>query len=197
MATQKATDTRTRSWAAIVYPDSAPADWRDVLDEEHIEWAESPLHDLDINPGTGELKKAHWHIVLTFEGKKSFEQVSEILKPLGGPIPKRCHSVVGAVRYFTHMDNPEKHQYQASQVIGHGGFDVASCLQPTSSRRYELLAEMIDFIQEQHVTEFIDLMSYARHHRRNDWFPLLCDNSAYIVNQCIKSVRCRTSGGDT
>lgn len=196
MAVQKATDTRTRTWAAIVYPDSAPANWRDVLDEQHIEWAESPLHDLDVNPGTGEMKKPHWHLVLSFEGKKSYEQVAEILAPLGGPIPQRCHSLVGAVRYFTHMDNPEKHQYPASQVIGHGGFDVATCLAPTKARRYELLAEMVDFIQDNGVTEFMDMMDYARHNRKDDWFPLLCDNSAYIVGQCIKSMRYRSGGAD-
>lgn len=196
MATQKATDTRTRAWAAVVYPDSAPPDWRDILDGEHIEWAESPLHDQDVNPGTGEVKKAHWHIVLTFEGKKSFEQVTAILAPLGCPIPQRCHSVIGAVRYFTHMDNPEKHQYPVSQVIGHGGFDVAAALHPTSGKRYELIAEMVDFIRDQHVTEFMDLMFYARHNRRDDWFPLLCDSSAYIVNQCIKSERFRQDSGE-
>lgn len=195
MATQKATDTRTRAWAAIVYPDSAPENWRDILDDEHIEWAESPLHDKDVNLGTGELKKAHWHIVLVFEGKKSFEQVSGILEPLGGPIPKRCHSVVGAVRYFTHMDNPEKAQYKQSEVLGHGGFDVLAAMQPTSSKRYELIAEMLDFVKEQQITELQDLLDYARSNRFDDWFTLLCDSSAYIVNQYIKSQRCRSVAG--
>lgn len=193
MATKKATESRTRVWTAVVYPESAPENWRDLLDEQHIAWVESPLHDQDVNPGTGELKKPHWHILLSFEGVKTFEQVSAILEPLGCPIPQRCHSTVGTVRYFAHLDNPEKHQYSPAEVVGHGGFDVASAMQPTSSRRYELIAEMVEFIQEKNVTEFMDLMIYAKNNRKEDWFPLLCDNSAYIVNQCIKSVRCRQS----
>ena len=108
---------RTRIWAAIVYPESAPEDWRDILDAQHIEWAESPLHDQDVNPGTGEVKKAHVHIVLAFEGPKSYEQVCEILEPLHGPIPQRCHALKGAVRYFAHMDNPDKHQYSPNDIV--------------------------------------------------------------------------------
>ena len=40
---------RTRSWTFIVYPDSAPENWRSILDEDHIQWIESPLHDKDLN----------------------------------------------------------------------------------------------------------------------------------------------------
>ena len=51
-----AKETRTRSWTFLVYPESAPDNWRDYLDEEHLEWVESPLHEFDVNP-TGEVKK--------------------------------------------------------------------------------------------------------------------------------------------
>ena len=61
----KSSDNRARIWAAVVYPDSAPENWRQLLDDLHIEWVESPLHDRDVNETTGELKKAHWHIVLS------------------------------------------------------------------------------------------------------------------------------------
>lgn len=197
MAREKATDTRSRAWTAIVYPDSAPADWRDLLDAQFMPWVESPLHDKDVNPVTGEIKKAHWHILLYFEGKKSFEQVNSILEPLGCPIPQRCHSMTGAVRYFTHMDNPEKHQYSPSDVIGHCGYDVAAALQPTSSRRYELIAEMLDYVRDQRITELQDLIDFAISNRFDDWFTLLCDNSAYIVNQYIKSQRCRSAASSS
>lgn len=30
-------ESRTRNWMIVVYPDSAPSNWRDVLDELHIE----------------------------------------------------------------------------------------------------------------------------------------------------------------
>ena len=149
MAKEKASaaDGRARIWNAIVYPDSAPANWRDVLDEEHIEWAESPLHEFDVNP-TGEIKKPHWHIVLSFDGKKSYEQIVDLLAPIRCPIPKRCQSLKGSVRYFAHLDNPEKFQYPVTGIVGHGGFDVAAALAPSSAQRYQLIAEMYERFEE-------------------------------------------------
>ena len=194
MAAEKAStkDNRTRVWAAVVYPESAPPDWRDILDAQHIEWAESPLHDLDVNAGTGELKKAHWHIVMSFDGKKSYEQICEILAPLHCPAPQKCHSLKGAVRYFAHLDNPEKAQYSTADIIGHGGFDVAAALAPNSAKRYELIGEMMAFCNSEHITEFQDLCDYARYHRMEDWFPLLCDSCAVIMGNYIKSQRHRS-----
>ena len=176
-----------------MYPESAPENWRDVLDDYHIEWAESPLHEYDTNPG-GELKKAHWHIVLAFDGPKSYEQVVEILDPLNCPIPQRCHSLKGAVRYFAHLDNPEKFQYPVSAIVGHGGFDVTAALAPSSSERYTLISEMVAFVKSEGITEFQDLMDYAVANERESWFPLLCDSCAFVMQQYIKSQRHRKEG---
>lgn len=181
---------RTRIWAVVVYPDSAPDNWREILDDYHIEWAESPLHEFDTNQ-TGELKKPHWHIILAFDGPKSYEQVLEILSPLNCPIPQRCHSLKGAVRYFVHLDNPEKYQYSISDIVAHGGFDISDLLRPSSSERYTLIAEILDFVDAENIVEFQDLLKYARKEKFDTWFPLLCDNSAYVVGMYIKSQRHR------
>lgn len=200
MANEKATpkDGRARIWTAIVYPDSAPENWQQILDDHHIEWCESPLHDQDFNPGTGELKKAHWHIVIAFDGKKSYEQVVDLLEPLKCPAPQRCHALKGVVRYLVHMDNPEKAQYSVSAIRGHGGFDVAAALAPSSAQRYELIKEMCDWCRDNSVIEIQDLLDYASASRYDDWFPLLCDSCCVIMNAYIKSARNRvqcTSGG--
>ena len=63
-------DVRARTWTFILYPESAPENWRDILDGYHIPWVESPLHDRDVNPD-GTVKKAHRHIILLCAGKKS------------------------------------------------------------------------------------------------------------------------------
>ena len=71
-------DRRARSWSWIVYPESAPDNWRQLLDETGEKWIESPLHDKDINETTNELKKPHWHIIVSFENKKSYNHKSLI-----------------------------------------------------------------------------------------------------------------------
>ncbi|HDT7711324.1 TPA: replication protein, partial [Enterococcus faecium] len=55
MTSRKTKDERTRNWTFVVYPESAPENWREFLDELHVPWVESPLHDKDVNPD-GELK---------------------------------------------------------------------------------------------------------------------------------------------
>ena len=48
-------DAKALAWTFIVYPESAPKNWKEVLDGYHIPWVSSPLHDKDIN-ATGEPK---------------------------------------------------------------------------------------------------------------------------------------------
>lgn len=185
-----AKETRTRSWTFLVYPESAPANWRDYLDEEHLEWVESPLHEFDVNP-TGEVKKPHWHVLLMFGGVKSYDQVHELIKPLNCTVPQRCHNAKSLVRYMAHLDNPDKFQYSVNDIVPHGGVDVTDLLKPSASERYTLIRDMCQHVADVGVTEFFELMDYAMEEHYDDWFPLLCDNSAYIVNQYIKSNRMR------
>ena len=184
---------RNRGFSFIIYPESAPNNWRSIIDEFHVSWAESPLHEFDVEP-TGEIKKPHWHIVLNFDSVKSLDQVKELIKPLHGSIPIPLNSVRGMVRYFAHLDNPEKYQYPVDQIIGHGGMDVHDLLRMSASARYNVIRKMCVYVKENDITEFFQLMDYAAQFHYEDWFPLLCDNSAYVVNQYIKSNRQRVWG---
>lgn len=181
-------ETRTRNWTIVVYPDSAPENWRDIIDEWHIEWVESPIHDKDMN-ADGTPKKAHWHVLLMFGSVKAYEQVIELIEPLNCPIPKKCHNAKSLVRYMAHLDNPDKVQYDSAAIVAHGGVCIADLLKPSSSERYTYIREMCEWCNENDCTEFMDLMNYAMVERMEDWFPLLCDNSSYVMTQFLKSKR--------
>lgn len=182
-------DGRTRNWCAVVYPESAPENWKEILDDLHLRWVESPLHDCDTNP-TGEVKKAHWHILLLFEGKKSQEQVAEMLAPLNCPLPQIVHEVRGNVRYMAHLDNPEKFQYSVSDIIGHGGADLADLLKPTASERHEIIRQMITWCKDNKIVEFQDLMDYAMDCEPS-WFDALSDSCVIVMQAYLKSARHR------
>ncbi len=195
MAKEKSKDTRCRNWTIVVYPgkdenDGSPENWRDIIEEQHIEWIESPLHDKDTLP-TGETKKPHYHVLLMFGGVKSYEQVLELCQELNCPIPERVHNAKALVRYMAHLDSPDKVQYNLQDIIAHGGVDIAEMLRPSSSERYTLINEMRDFIKEYNILEFQDILDYAAANRFDDWFPLLCDNSTFIIDKYIKSQRHR------
>lgn len=179
---------KTRAWTFIVYPDSAPDDWRDILDDLHIPWCESPLHDKDQNP-TGEQKKAHWHVLLYADGPKSFDNVSKLIEGLNCPEIRPCNSIVGLVRYFAHLDNPEKYQYDKDYIIGHAGFDVDSYLAMRPGEEMEQVATMMDFVVNNCILEYFDLVMYARQYRQHDWFPLLAKSYSYFMKEFIASYR--------
>lgn len=182
-------DIRVRNWTVVVYPESAPDNWRDILDELHIEWVESPLHDKDIN-ADGTPKKPHYHVLLMFSGKKSFEQVrKDVCEEINCPIPKKVHNTKSLVRYMAHLDNPEKAQYDIREIKAHGGVDVADLLKPSSAERYTYIREMQTWCNEYSITEFEELMNYAASERFDDWYPLLCDSCSYVMTQFLKSKR--------
>lgn len=180
--------TRTRNWTIVVYPDSAPENWREIIDDWHIEWVESPLHNKDIN-ANGEAKKPHYHVLLMFGSVKAYEQVLELIEPLNCPIPIKVHNAKSLVRYMAHLDNPEKVQYNVSDIVSHGGVDVHDLLKPSSGERYTYIREMQEWCNEHSIVEFCDLMNYAAVERFDDWYPLLCDSCAFVMNQFLKSKR--------
>lgn len=180
--------TRTRNWTVVVYPESLPEEWIELLNSFNIEYIISPLHDSDTN-GAEEEKKAHYHVLLMFGGVKTYDQVKELIKPLNCPAPQKVHNAKSLVRYFLHLDHPDKHQYNKNDLVTYGGVDISEMLRPSASERYELIAEMIEFIRVEGITEFTAIVNVAYMKRKEDWFPLLCDNSAFIINKYIQSNR--------
>lgn len=183
---------RTRNWATVVYPDSAPENWRDILSELHVPVLISPLHDKDVNPDGSE-KKAHWHVLLMFEGVKSLSQIEEIFSKIGGVGHEYVNSIRGYARYLCHMDNPEKAQYSAEQVIALGGADLFSIINlPTD--KFAAIREMKDFVNENNIVSYADLFDYACDNRQ-DWFRCLCENGTYVMKEYIKGHAWRVNNG--
>ena len=97
---------RTRNFGCVVYPESAPENWLEVLAENKVPALVSPLHDRDVDP-QDQPKKPHFHVVIMFEGPKTIEQAKEIFDPIGGVGCEVIKSIRGYVRYLCHLDNPE------------------------------------------------------------------------------------------
>ena len=68
---------KKRNWAFVLYPESAPKDWREQLQLTGLQCAISPLHDRDTNP-TGEPKKPHYHVILTYSGPTAYNVVKAL-----------------------------------------------------------------------------------------------------------------------
>lgn len=188
----KNTNRRSRNWCAVVYPDSAPDNWKEILDSLNVKWTCSPLHDKDVDDD-GQLKKAHWHIVVCFSGNKSFEQVVEdVTEPLHCPIPQICRDVRSSVRYFIHKDHPHKFQYDKKDIETYGGFDIGDVFSFSKSEKLDLLKEVIEFIRDEDIIEYYELVNYAMLERPDDWFPLITEGYTIMIREYINSNRHRT-----
>ena len=175
---------RTRNFATVVYPESAPSGWQDVLSEQFVPAFISPLHDKDVNP-TGEAKKSHYHVVIMFEGPKSVEQAEEIFKKIGGVGCEKVNSIRGYARYLCHMDNPEKCQYKQEDVRCLCGADYSGTIGLVTDK-YKAIGEMTDFCEEHNIVSYSELLKYCRM-ERFDWFRVLCDNGTVVVREYLKS----------
>ena len=186
----KNSNKRVRNWCAVVYPDSAPADWKSYLDKLNVKWACSPLHDKDVDDD-GQLKKAHWHIVICYSGNKSYEQVVEDLDYLNCPIPQVCRDVTSSIRYFIHKDHPHKYQYNKRDIETYGGFELDKVLSMSKSEKSEILCEILVYIRDNDVREYYDLVNYAMDVRFDDWFPVITESYTLMIREYIKSNRHR------
>ena len=201
MAKEKSTaggnpaDGRSRVWACIVYPESAPENWRDVLDDAHIPYAVSPLHDRDENADKTP-KKPHWHILFICDGKKSQEQMDALSKLVNGTICQRVQSAKGMARYLIHQDNPEKAQYSKNDIECHGGLDIGPYLINNAATQRELSKQIVTYILENGTEDIIDLIAYAALND-DEWYDEIRHNTifynAVVRSQWQKNAKARAT----
>lgn len=175
---------RTRNYATVVYPDSSPSNWQDILSDQFVPAFISPLHDQDLNPD-GEKKKPHWHVLIMFEGVKTTEQASEIFEKISGVGCEVVQSLRGYSRYLCHLDNPEKYQYNVENVKSLCGSDYTATIGLVTDK-YKAIGEMIDFCEENGLDSYSELLKYCRTNRF-DWFRVLCDNGTIVMKEYLKS----------
>lgn len=175
---------RTRNYATVVYPESAPENWMDILSDMKIPCFISPLHDKDVNP-TGELKKPHYHVLIMYDSVKTKEQAQELFVQIGGVGCETVNSLRGMARYLCHLDNPEKYQYSFDDVRSLAGADYIMAI-GTAADKQKSIREMMEWVEENDCTCWADLCTYASINR-SDWFDTLLNSGAYFTKEYIKS----------
>lgn len=190
---EKKENVKKRNWTFVLYPESAPADWIEQLKLSGLMCAISPLHDKDINP-TGEPKKAHYHVLLVYSGPTTFSAVSKFTASLNTTIPQALESVRGMFRYFSHKDNPEKHQYDEADIINVNGFNIADLVELTKSEVNELKMKILSFVRDFGIREYSDLVDFLVDNQMTTEYDVAINNT-FFFNTYITSRRNSTSIG--
>lgn len=152
---------KKRNWAFVLYPESAPVDWVEQLKQGGLKCAISPLHDKDVNPDKTP-KKAHYHVIVCYEGPTTYNNVKRLTESLNQPIPQPLEQVRGYYRYLTHEDNPEKFQYSKADIQTINGFDIREYVELTRTDVIRLMKEVQQFIRDNDITEYARLMDILK-----------------------------------
>lgn len=186
-------DRRYRAWTFLIYPGDIPGelDWYVKLDDLHIPIAISPLHDMTLEGKPGQ--KDHYHIIFSFDGKKSYEQVKELIQDnlsvngqnCGFTRPEPVQCLASYYRYLCHLDSEDKVKYDPEAIMLLGGFNPHKYI---DEQAFLFLEQMSKCIDEQGFTEFDKFDEYCRLNYPDTWFRLLPRYHGYISTK-IRSKR--------
>lgn len=178
---------KNRHWTFVMYPDSLPENYLEILQQTGLEVAISPLHNKDLDQEK-ELKKAHYHVLLCFPGPTTYKKVCSITQKLNATIPQRVLSVKGIYRYFTHKDNPEKYQYDEQEIVCLNGFDSENFVAMTTSQIKMIVRELTDIILNKNILEYVDLIDFLVTNEMYDFLDVASTKTIYF-NTLISSLR--------
>ncbi len=177
---------KSRTWKVLVYPDSAPEDWREILEEEGQRFV-CILHNKDVwtkrdekkNPEhrAGEFKKAHYHVLLMFDGQTSFNTVSKICESVNAPIPQPLNgSPTTFMRYMLHLDQKEKYQYPLENLESHNGAVIDITTKEDEDKIYQ---EIFEFLVGSSIHNLWRLQIYT-YKNKNEWFKYIAKHGYTI-----------------
>lgn len=177
---------KKRVWTCVVYPESLPADWIDIIKQSGLKCAISPLHDRDYNIAqvveeNREPKKEHYHLILVYGNPTTFANVSKFTQgTLCGTIPQPLESVEGMYRYFTHKDNPEKAQYDEKDIQSFNGFNIYDFVDIKKTEVLKIKQELQDLIIAKNFVEYCDFIDYVRFNEDMGHYDVATSNTIFF-----------------
>ena len=174
-----------RTWATTIYPDDNK-DWLQLIEDLKIPCYISPEHNMDTDEN-GNLKKNHRHVLFVFQGKKSEKQMRVIIEKIHGVGLEPVASLQGYLFYLCHLNSPNKHLYAIENVIAlNGAKDYLEEIGISSINHSEVVNQMIEWCDSEHVVCFSDLVDYARKNRK-DWFRILVEKNSSLIVGYLKA----------
>lgn len=187
----KASSHRARHWQFLIYPESAPEDWREKLNSMQVCWIASPVHDKDTNKD-GTYKKAHIHVLLTYEGQKSYSQVKQVADEVCAVFPDIARDVITqnlsvSIEYLTHDGFTEKVLYDKEKITKSPAFDLDKYVNQSEDYHINITFEIIDYVEDNDITELRDLFNYCRYNN-SEWAKAIKRNTIFY-NHYLNSKR--------
>lgn len=122
------------------------------------------LKYLDAAPYVGKKKKPHVHVLFKGPSQQNAFWWSELMSGLLDIRPTmwdKCFSVRGSMRYWAHMDSPEKAQYSPYDIHGFGGINMSPLIEQDATRGDELAGAVHDMITKHNCRYFHEVVDLA------------------------------------
>lgn len=184
----------------LMYPDSMPENWKQILTDTGVAFAISPLHDKDKwtkadekeNPQhkEGTPKKPHYHVLVSYPNNTTIGPIDEIRAMVNGTEAKRVFAAIGQYRYHLHMDNPEKAQYDHSDRTILNGFDDKNLGGKSLSEREinRLKLDLKEICKQFVITSYIDLIDILESEDGTEELIDIALNNSIFINAICDSV---------
>ena len=108
------------------------------------------------------------------------------------PIPQPLEQIRGYYRYFTHIDNPEKYQYDDKDITTINGFDINNYIELSYTEVSKYLMQLQYLIREKHILEYADLLDLLADTDCKELWDV-ARNHTILLDRYISSRRYKTS----
>lgn len=177
---------RAQFFTFLLYIESAPKNWLQILKDWHIPMYIS-VHDKDeVDHETGEIKKAHIHILVLFDSMKGLDCLDELIEAVNGVKPPLHKYIVqnkrSMARYLAHMDEDpnEKYPYYLDpnhKVIEIGGIEPYNelCKGADEAKRAEMDAtiDIQDYCEKMGISNVATFLRVCRATEHKEWIEIV------------------------
>lgn len=140
----------------LVYPESAPKDWKEQLKKSLGSYAISPLHEPDEDAA-----KPHYHVIYCHGNTATQKAIKEAIPetvPANGHI-EMLRQPRTAQRYLLHLDDPDKQQFDTDTPIEVlNGFPVDLTREFSSAEKRAMKIKCFDVIRDYDIFEYCDML---------------------------------------
>jgi len=180
-------DTKSRYWEFILYPESMPKDWEEIINHWYMPCVLSPLHDRDIDKD-GKIKKAHYHLMVCYGNTTTYNNARKRAEELGSKVVNAISNSKGAYEYWTHKNNPEKAQYKEEDMKFFGGFEKEITLGKTEKEVNEMIQAIVEIINLKNFKELKEIYDYCNNMGLIEYRNLI-QNKTLFIKEYTKSRR--------
>lgn len=191
-----------RQISILLWVDSVPPDYLERIESIGYPALISPLHDKDVLDD-GSPKKAHYHVLFTFPGKKTGEQCQKIANYIShgdefcGDYPwlyvvdRYVHA-----RYLCHLDSPKKYRYSVADVVSVNGASISKLIgKDWADEDLDdiVLLDIISWVRDNQIYYFNILVDYALYEKKDIWIKRLKKDLTPFVKTYMQGLSLQAS----